>query len=141
MIDNLLRKVLEWAVDRPNIHAIALVGSHARGAARPDSDVDLILLAERPQDFVANIEWLGTFGTVVRQVVEDWGRVTSVRAWYASGLEVEFGLASVEWATRPDEGTHRVLEGGACVLMDRAKVFAAFEDLLLRPRGEESHRR
>ena len=61
---------------------------------------------------------------VVRVVVEDWGRVTSLRAWYAGGLEVEFGLATIDWATRPDEGTRRVLGDGAHVLLDRDGIFA-----------------
>lgn len=71
--------------------------------------------------------WLNAFGRVRRQTVEDWGRVTSVRAWYADGSEVEFGLTSVDWVARPDKGTRRVLADGFRVLLDREGTFGQFE--------------
>lgn len=119
---------MTWATGRPEVRAVALVGSHARGAARPDSDVDLILLAERPEDLTENVEWLNGFGRVRRLAVENWGRVTSLRAWYASGLEVEFALARAEWATAPDVGTRRVVADGLRVLLDRDGVFERLAD-------------
>jgi hypothetical protein len=47
-----------------------------------------------------------------------------VRVWYRAGLEVEFSLATLAWATEPDEGTRRVLADGYRVLLDRDGVFA-----------------
>jgi predicted nucleotidyltransferase len=79
VIEELLDRVLEWAASRTDVRAVVLVGSHARGTARPDSDVDLVLLTERPRDLVDDTSWLERFGTVSRRVVEGWGRVTSVR--------------------------------------------------------------
>jgi predicted nucleotidyltransferase len=40
----IIQIVLEWAKAQPTIYAVALVGSHARGTARADSDIDLIVL-------------------------------------------------------------------------------------------------
>ena len=37
-----------WAASQPDIVAVGLAGSHARGAARPDSDVDLVILSTDP---------------------------------------------------------------------------------------------
>jgi hypothetical protein len=55
---------------------------------------------------------------------EDWGRVTSLRVWYADGLEVEFGIADRSWASAPlDVGTRRVIEDGLVVLFDRGSAF------------------
>jgi hypothetical protein len=51
--------------------------------------------------------------------------VTSVRAWYVDGTEVEFGLATVEWATSPDQGTRRVVKDGLRVLLDRDGALAS----------------
>jgi deazaflavin-dependent oxidoreductase (nitroreductase family) len=46
--------------------------------------------------------------------------VTSVRALYADGLEVEFGIAPADWASEPcDAGTEQVARGGFVVLLDR----------------------
>jgi hypothetical protein len=50
--------------------------------------------------------------------------VTSLRVWYADGLEVEFGIADRDWASAPlDAGTRRVLEEGLVVLFDRGSAF------------------
>jgi len=47
-----------------------------------------------------------------------------VRAWYAEGPEVEFALAPVDWATRPDEGTRRVVTDGFRVLWTATQPFS-----------------
>ncbi|MBE9479394.1 MAG: nucleotidyltransferase domain-containing protein, partial [Chloroflexi bacterium] len=44
-----LQSVIEWAKNEPDLIALALVGSHARGEASPESDVDLILLLRNPK--------------------------------------------------------------------------------------------
>jgi predicted nucleotidyltransferase len=43
--------VVAWVTAQPKIRAIALVGSHARGIARSDSDIDFMLLAMDPESF------------------------------------------------------------------------------------------
>ncbi|MEM6429058.1 MAG: nucleotidyltransferase domain-containing protein [Deinococcota bacterium] len=47
-VDALLTKITTWAQEQPNVVALALVGSYANGTARPDSDVDLVLVCEQP---------------------------------------------------------------------------------------------
>jgi predicted nucleotidyltransferase len=99
---------------------VALVGSYARRAARPDSDVDLVIVCESPSAVLENAAWIGAFGRPIKSAREDWGRVTSVRVWYAGGLEVEFGVADAAWAEAPlDEGTRRVVQDGCLVLFAR----------------------
>ena len=56
-----LAQFIPWAAARPDIQALALAGSHARGAARPDSDVDLILLCDEPTRYVQDTTWVGLF--------------------------------------------------------------------------------
>jgi predicted nucleotidyltransferase len=127
LIETLLRELAAWADNRPEIRAIVLVGSQAKGTARPESDVDLVILSERPHELLNDLTWTKQFGTAVREEIEHWGRLDSVRVWYDSGLEVEFGVATGEWASIPDEGTLAVLNDGFRVLHDRDALFARFK--------------
>jgi predicted nucleotidyltransferase len=117
-LSTFLKNVSYWAETQPNIHEVFLVGSQARGEAKADSDVDLVILCKDPKPYLENLEWIGEFGKLKRKTVEDWGRVTSVRVWYKSGLEVEFGFTDLDWAKEPlDEGTKRVLREASYQLL------------------------
>lgn len=120
-----LREVREWAESDESVAAVGLVGSHARGDARPDSDVDLLVLSSSPTQLLENRGWTSRFGVVKAAEVEDWGRVTSLRVWYESGLEVECGFATLDWATSPDDGTRRVVSDGLRVLWDPNGLFGS----------------
>ncbi len=120
-IDEFLRRVQEWAEQQADIEAVLLVGSYARGAARPDSDVDLVILTTRPERYVDSVSFAGQFGSISKWQTEDWGRVTSQRVWYQDGLEVEFGITLPDWSARPlDPGTRAVLSDGAQAVFDRS---------------------
>ena len=115
-----LQNVVEWAVNEPNLLALALVGSYVRGEASPESDVDLILLLRNPKEYLKDREWISGFGEPGNIVREEWGKVTSLRVLYADGLEVEFGLANLEWGSDPsDEGDAQVIENGLVVLFEK----------------------
>jgi predicted nucleotidyltransferase len=102
------------------VRALLVVGSVARGDARPDSDVDVVLLATEPERYLGRIDWVRTFGATRHTEIEDYGRLVSIRAVYRSGLEVEFGIAAPDWAEAPfDPGTEEVARGGIVVLLDR----------------------
>lgn len=119
-IQPFLDQVVRWAGQQPAIQAVVLVGSYARGQAGPSSDIDLVLLAGEPGRYLADTGWVSRFGVPLRQQVEPYGPLTSLRVWYAHGPEVEFGWAAPEWAALPlDAGTARVLEDGARVLFER----------------------
>jgi predicted nucleotidyltransferase len=121
LVTQFLADFTAWASARPDITGAALVGSHARSTATPESDVDLVILAENPAFYLGDTAWAGQFGEAASQQVEEYGPLTSVRVWYASGLEVEFGWATAAWAALPlDQGTREVLAGGARVLSDQA---------------------
>jgi len=120
-----MEAVQAWAAVRPDVLGVALVGSHAREAAKPDSDVDLVIVCESPSAYLENEDWIKAFGAPERTAREDWGRVTSVRVWYADGLEVEFGIADRGWGSAPlEDGTRGVIENGCVVLYDRGGAFS-----------------
>ena len=115
-----LQSVVEWAKNEPDLMALALVGSHARGEANPVSDVDLILLLRNPNEYIKNDDWISEFGEPGHMVREDWGKVTSLRVLYNEGLEVEYGLSNLEWGSDPtDEGDAHVIVNGLIVLYEK----------------------
>jgi predicted nucleotidyltransferase len=125
MIERLLSEVVQWASAQPDIVAVALVGSYARGAASPTSDVDLVILTSCPQRYLQVTDWAATFGPIAKQTIENWGKVTSLRVWYESGKEVEFGITIPEWVAPPiDEGTWKVISDGIKILFDRHEYLA-----------------
>jgi 3-methyladenine DNA glycosylase AlkD/predicted nucleotidyltransferase len=136
-IQPFLDQVVHWAAEHADIQAVALVGSYARAQDTRASDVDLVLLVNEPPNYLADPGWINQFGSPVRQQVEDYGQLTSLRVWYRDKLEVEFGLSDPAWAAQPlDEGTDRVLMDGVKVLVERKPLlspvlagFAEAEDL------------
>jgi predicted nucleotidyltransferase len=118
-IQAFLYEVVRWAEARPDMRAVTLVGSYARGAATPESDVDLVLITTQPEAYLEDADWVRAFGEIERQQIEDYGKVTSLRVWYADGKEVEFGLTSPSWVAQPlDEGTRQVIAEGMRILFD-----------------------
>lgn len=119
-IESFLAQVKQWAEQQSDIKGVLLVGSYARGAARTDSDVDLVILTASPQRYIDCISFADNFGSVAKWEKEDWGRVTSLRVWYQDGLEVEYGIARPDWASQPlDAGTLQVVSDGMQIVFDR----------------------
>jgi len=115
-----LQRFKAWADTQPALLAAALVGSHARGQAKPDSDIDLVLLFQDPQPYLTDPSWLSSLGNLLQYQQEAYGKVTSLRVWYADGLEVEFGLADSSWGSDPgDKGDARVIRDGIIVLFEK----------------------
>lgn len=119
---------MRWSRRRRDIRAVALVGSYARLQANPASDVDLVIIANDPQKYLTQTEWLRDFGIVITQKIEDYGKLTSLRVWYESGLEVEYGFTTREWVKSPlDKGTERVIENGMRVLFEKETLLSPYE--------------
>lgn len=122
-INILLEKITKWAEDNKVVNSVLLVGSCARGEARPDSDIDLIIICGNPKELLDNTNWVNNFGEVIKHSIEDWGMVQSIRAFYKNRWEVEFGITSQKWAIIPiDASTQEVLSGGAKILVDKTSL-------------------
>lgn len=112
--------VRQWAKRQDEVRAVILVGSYARGSAKADSDVDLVILTQNCDLYLQN-RFFQVFGPVRKVRIEDWGRITSIRVWYKdTDLEVEFGLGAPDWVSLPlDEGTAKVLSDGYEIILDK----------------------
>jgi predicted nucleotidyltransferase len=119
-INAFLERLRRWVQPRTDVRALAIVGSVARGEARPDSDLDVVLLTNERERYVGATDWTTAFGPTQSIALEDYGKVTSVRALYRDGLEVEFAIAPPDWASVPlGAGTEQVVRDGFIVVMDR----------------------
>src|SRR5580765_2734340 len=100
-LDGFLFEFKRWAATETGIHAVALIGSHARNTATSESDVDLIVIISPPNIYLEHRQWTALFGNVLRDQLEKYERCTSLRVWYDEGFEVEFGFVDESWAALP----------------------------------------
>lgn len=118
-IDNFLSQLSVWGAERGSIYAIGIVGSYARNEARADSDIDVVIVDQQPNQLLEDHSWAGRFGKLMSFRKEQYGLVTSLRCWYDPGPEIEFGIAGESWFTPPiDQGTAEVMRNGVMVIYD-----------------------
>jgi len=119
-VEQVVQRASQWAARRPDIRALLLVGSWARGAARPESDVDLVVLTTTPDSYAPEGAWTHEVGAIKINRVQQWGPIAERRLVRPSGLEVEMGIGPLSWAQVDpvDAGTHRVITDGCRILHD-----------------------
>ena len=118
--EELIARVSAWARHDDRVLALGVCGSHARGEARPDSDIDFCILTSQPETLLADRDWILEIGANARVdgPVEDYNLVQSLRVFY-DATEAEFGVTDVAWAEPPmDEETAAVINAGLKVLYD-----------------------
>ena len=81
-----------------DVVAVGLAGSWARGDARMDSDVDLVILTREPRRYIEGETWIQAFSGLRVVRTQAWGPMTERRFVLPSGLEVEAGIVSSSWA-------------------------------------------
>jgi uncharacterized protein len=133
---NVQTLIADWVNRSGDLRALALCGSWARGEARPDSDIDLLVLAHDPSEpfqahMLASIPFdqAGFVQEAVRWV--RYGAVRSAHVSLCSAVQLELSFADVAWAkiSPVDPGTRNVIGNGFAVLIDKdgllAKLIAA----------------
>jgi uncharacterized protein len=131
-VEKLLRVTLSWARKQQHICGVALVGSEARGNARPDSDIDLIFLTDYlgtfrgDRSWLIDIEWHLAGTEMIGHRAAPYGTTWSFHIALAQAPEMEFGFAPRRWAeTAPiDPGTRRVITDGCRILCDPEGLLA-----------------
>jgi uncharacterized protein len=92
-----------------------------------DSDIDLVLLTSDPAAYVETSDWIQGFVQGELVATRDWGAITERRIRVPTGLEIEVGVGTSDWAmTDPvDPGTRRVVREGFRMLYDPQGLLAA----------------
>jgi predicted nucleotidyltransferase len=106
------------------VRAVALVGSYARGEARPDSDIDLVVLTVDVERVVADAELSRALGAEPVQAHREWGVLIERRFVLPEGIEVDVGVVPLSWAG-DDPGTQRVVADGLQIIYDPDGLLAA----------------
>ena len=118
--NELIDRVANWSKRDDRVVALGICGSHARGEARPDSDIDFCILTFDPDSLLQDRSWIFGFGTnaQVSKDIEDYNLVQSVRVFYGA-TEAEFGVTDQAWAEIPiDPDTAGVMNDGLRILYD-----------------------
>jgi predicted nucleotidyltransferase len=126
-VDAFITGVEKWAATRSDLAAVAVVGSWARGTQRQDSDLDLVLLTQRPSVYVEGDEWIqGLAPTATSLRTGDWGEIEERRLILPSGLEIEVGIGHPSWADSApvDPGTKAVVREGLRAVYDPQGLLA-----------------
>lgn len=119
-----IEEFTKWARMQEEILGVLLVGSFARHAAKPDSDIDLVIITSKPETYLDNNGWVESFGKVKEIINEDYKMVQVKRVFFENGLEVEFGITTKEWVKVDplDKGTKGVIKDGARILLDKERL-------------------
>lgn len=125
-IESLLTHVAAWATGQADLVGVALVGSRARGSARPDSDADLVFLTRDPERYLWREEWAQAVGGSEIQGSARRGMLVEQRLRTPSGLELDVGIGSPRWASLDplDCGTARVVREGCRIIHDPEGLLA-----------------
>lgn len=124
-----LDKIIDWTNKRSDITALILTGSLARQDRMIDelSDIDIEIIAERPQDLLKNSDWIGEIGDILTYLPLD---PDENQAWatrlvfYRDGTKVDFTLAdSTRLQTMIDAATlDSLYQRGYRALLDKNGV-------------------
>ena len=130
--DAIVNAVADWAICREDIRAMALIGSWARGNPHHGSDIDLLLMSDRADEYRAPQEWLAEidferagYGVASSQDAS-YGVVWSCHvAMVPSGM-VELTFARRSWAQLDtvDAGTRRVVKDAFRIIFDKDGALA-----------------
>ena len=94
-----LKIFLMWVESQRLVEGAIPVSSHARGGARQDSDIDLVLLCTEYESYLEDVSWIN-----------------------------DFGFTQLDWLVLPlDVGTVGVLRNGFRIVYDRSGKYSALE--------------
>ncbi|MEL6463064.1 MAG: nucleotidyltransferase domain-containing protein [Cyanobacteria bacterium J06621_15] len=145
LINAILEKVTHWVEKRSEILALALVGSYARGEAKPDSDIDLMVIASDTEIFRQNHGWVhqinwesidykiqqwndAQYGVVWSRHIDLYNSKSNLKSNSKNNsknnlskklkVEISFGLPKWASVNPVDSGTFGVVSRGCKIIYD-----------------------
>lgn len=117
----------------PEIAAIALFGSHANGTARPDSDIDVLILTPNIQIHFEDDHYASCFGSFRYARREKWGSFETLRSFYREEHgQIEFNFALPDWANLPaNDEARRIIKDGMKILYDPQGILEKLQNAVL----------
>ncbi|SRR6266849_10092945 len=125
--ETLTSLVAAWVAGQPDLLALGLAGSWAHGNARPESDLDFLILTTDQDRYRQDEAWLSAIGLedagyrTASRTSAQYGVVWSWHLYLEPDAEVELTFARLDWAsTNPvDAGTNRVVKDAFKILIDK----------------------
>jgi aminoglycoside 6-adenylyltransferase len=144
--DLIAAAIADWASERQDVHAAVVVGSRARTEEPADrwSDLDVFLVVDDPEPYVADGAWVSEFGRPVLTFVEPTavGGERERRVLYGSGDDVDLALvplAALDLLDSPEVAS--LIARGYRVLIDKIgleeRLRAAHAPILTTPAQAE----
>jgi uncharacterized protein len=129
-VDPIVRAVAGWAFHHEDIHAMALIGSWAKGDAHQASDIDLLLLSDcaheyrRCQEWITEIDFESAGCRVASWEDASYGLVWSRHIVLLPPGKVELTFAPRSWARTDivDAGTRRVVKDAFRIIFDKDEM-------------------
>jgi aminoglycoside 6-adenylyltransferase len=125
--DELIKRYTDWAASTPEVRAALILGSRARSDHPADewSDLDLMVFARNPEQFINSDAWAITLAPAWLTFIERTGDGSAWerRTLYAGGLDVDVALLTEEMldglqdGIPPDVGD--ILRRGVKILVDK----------------------
>jgi len=127
-----IEAVAAWARTRDDVRALALVGSWARGNARPTSDVDLLVLSDCAEEYRRRREWMSEIdfdraGHSIKSSNDaTYGAVWSRHIHLHPAAEVELTFARCDWANVApiDSGNCAIVRDAFRIILDKDAILA-----------------
>jgi aminoglycoside 6-adenylyltransferase len=121
-MDLIAAAVVDWAQARADVHAAVVVGSQTRRDAPADrwSDLDVFLVVDDPEPYLAASDWVAEFGAPVITFVEQTavGEQRERRVLYETGEDVDLPVIPLS-AVSELEVAAPLLARGFRVLVDK----------------------
>lgn len=136
--EQLIERIACWAESEPDLRAVAVIGSRARSSDHPAdewSDLDLLMVAETPERYIAEHRWVTALGDPWLTFVEPTavGAHRERRVLFAGGLDVDFALLPATVAHQmsalqqmPDFAID-LFRRGVRILIDRDGLLASMQ--------------
>jgi hypothetical protein len=122
----LMEAIAAWVQAHSDLKSLGLVGSWARDDWRPDSDLDLLIIADDPTIYRFSYDWpyrlpLPEMFRVLSHTDVAYGAVWSRHLFLQPKAELELTFCTVGWAsTGPiDDGTRDIVVNGLRVIVDK----------------------